>query len=167
MIATQALEAALNHATEHREANLQQLLAFLRIPSISTQPEHSADVATAAHWLAEAMRHAGLENVRLIETEGHPLVYGDHLHAGPDAPTILIYGHYDVQPPEPLELWESPPFELTRRGNRLYARGISDDNYTEITSGLQENEELVIGGYKAISKDLDDGKLIKILSDGE
>ena len=72
MIATQALEAALNHATEHQEANLQQLLAFLRIPSISTEPEHSADVATAAHWLAEAMRHAGLENVRLIETEGHP-----------------------------------------------------------------------------------------------
>jgi len=127
MIATQALEAALNRATEHREANLQQLLAFLRIPSISTQPEHSADVATAAHWLAEAMRHAGLENVRLIETEGHPLVYGDHLHAGPDAPTILIYGHYDVQPPEPLELWESPPFEPDLRDGYIYARGSADD----------------------------------------
>src|SRR5690606_38760818 len=127
MIATEALEAALKHATEHQEANLQQLLAFLRIPSISTQPERSADVATAALWLAEAMRHAGLENVRLIETEGHPIVYGDHLHAGPDAPTVLVSGQYDVQPPEPLELWEAPPYEPDLRGGYIFARGSADE----------------------------------------
>jgi acetylornithine deacetylase/succinyl-diaminopimelate desuccinylase-like protein len=127
MVAQEALESALNYAAAHQEANLQQLLAFLRIPSISTQPERSADVATAAHWFAEAMRHAGLENVRLVETARHPIVYGDHLHAGPGAPTVLIYGHYDVQPPEPLELWDSPPFEPELRDGYLYARGSADD----------------------------------------
>lgn len=124
---TEQREAALRYAAQHQSAHLEELVEFLRIPSVSTQPEHSADVQAAAEWLRDAMRRAGLENVRVYETEGHPLVYGDWLHAGPDAPTVLIYGHYDVQPAEPLEEWETAPFEPTVRNDYLYARGSSDD----------------------------------------
>ncbi|MCP4424898.1 MAG: dipeptidase [Chloroflexi bacterium] len=115
------------YAQENQAAHLAELIEFLRIPSVSTQPEHTADVAAAADWLAQAMRAAAIENVRVIATEGHPLVYGDWLRAGSDAPTVLIYGHYDVQPVDPLELWESPPFEPDTRDDYLYARGSSDD----------------------------------------
>lgn len=114
------------HAREHQSASLAELVDFLRIPSISTQPERKADTAAAAHWLADKLTQAGLENVEVIPTQRHPLVYADWLHAD-DAPTLLIYGHYDVQPAEPLALWESPPFEPTVRDNFLYARGSSDD----------------------------------------
>ncbi len=114
-------------AQQNRAQHLTELIAFLRIPSVSTQPEHNGDTEAAAQWLAAAMRQAGLENVRLIETPKHPLVYADWLHAGPTAPTVLIYGHYDVQPAEPFELWESPPFEPEVRDGFLYARGASDD----------------------------------------
>jgi len=112
------------------DANLsrfkEELLEFLRIPSVSARSEYRADVRRAAEWLAERMRDAGLE-VSIEETPGHPVVLGEWRGAGPDAPTILIYGHYDVQPPEPLELWTSPPFEPTIRDGRLYARGSVDD----------------------------------------
>ena len=106
---------------------LDELSDWLRIPSISTLSQHKEDVAQAASWLAQKMTAIGLENVELIQTGGHPIVYGDWLNAGADAPTILIYGHYDVQPVDPLELWISPPFEPTVRGNDLFARGASDD----------------------------------------
>lgn len=116
------------HFAREKEAkNLAELFEFLRFPSVSTQPEHKADVAAAAGWLAGKMAEAGLENVHLIESSGHPLVYGDWLHAGDDKPTVLIYGHYDVQPVEPLELWESPPFEPEVRDGYIFARGGSDD----------------------------------------
>lgn len=124
---TVTTDRALRYSTEHQERFLNELLAFLRIPSVSTQPDHKADMVEAAEWLAGAMTEAGLENVRVIETERHPLVYGDWLHAGGEAPTILVYGHYDVQPPEPLELWESPPFEPEIRDEHIYARGAADD----------------------------------------
>ncbi len=114
-------------ATHNQEKNLTQLIQFLRIPSVSTQPEHDADTAQAAEWLANAMREAGIEHVQVISTNRHPLVYGDWLHAGNDKPTVLIYGHYDVQPAEPFELWHTPPFEPTLQGDYLYARGASDD----------------------------------------
>ena len=117
----------LAYAEALRENHLNELMAFLQIPSVSTQPEHSADVAAAAQWLADSMQAAGLEHVRMIQTSGHPLVYADWLHAGADLPTVLIYGHYDVQPAEPFDLWQSPPFEPTVRDNYLYARGASDD----------------------------------------
>ena len=116
----------IQYARENQPSHLAELVEFLRIPSISTQPERTADTAVAAQWLADKMTQAGLENVEVIATQRHPLVYADWLHA-PDAPTILIYGHYDVQPVEPLELWESPPFEPTVRDDFLYARGSSDD----------------------------------------
>lgn len=116
----------ISFARQSQAANLAELIDFLRIPSISTQPERKAETAVAAQWLVDKLVQAGLENVELIPTQRHPLVYADWLHAG-DAPTVLIYGHYDVQPAEPLELWESPPFEPTVRDNYLYARGSSDD----------------------------------------
>lgn len=114
------------YARDRQSESLAELIDFLRIPSISTQPERQAETAAAAQWLADKLALAGLENVEIIPTPHHPLVYADWLHAG-DAPTVLIYGHYDVQPAEPLELWESPPFEPTVRDDYLYARGSSDD----------------------------------------
>ncbi|WP_420631952.1 dipeptidase [Candidatus Leptofilum sp.] len=116
----------ITYARAHQADYLAELIDFLRIPSISTQPERTDDTAVAAQWLADKMKQAGLENVEIITTQRHPLVYADWLHAG-DAPTVLIYGHYDVQPAEPLELWDSPPFEPTVRDDYLYARGSSDD----------------------------------------
>lgn len=114
------------YAQEHRREHLAELMEFLRIPSVSTQPEHDGDMVTAAKWLAAAMRTAGLEHVQVIETARHPLVYGDWLHA-PDAPTVLVYGHYDVQPAEPFELWHSEPFAPEVRDDFIYARGAADD----------------------------------------
>jgi len=109
-----------------RARQLAELCEWLRIPSISTLPQHRADVEQAAGWLAQKMTASGLENVEIIKTSGHPLVYGDWLHAA-GAPTILMYGHYDVQPVDPLALWTSPPFAPTVRGDNLFARGASDD----------------------------------------
>lgn len=105
---------------------LDELLELLRIPSVSTLPEHKTDVARAAQFVADALGQAGLENVQVIPTGKHPLVYADWLHA-PGKPTVLCYGHYDVQPPDPLELWKSPPFEPTIRDGNIYARGACDD----------------------------------------
>lgn len=110
----------------NQERFLDELLTFLRIPSVSTLPEHREDVRRAAAFVADGLRTAGLENVEVIETEGHPLVYADWMHA-PGKPTVLCYGHYDVQPPDPLDLWESPPFEPVIRDGNLYARGSADD----------------------------------------
>jgi acetylornithine deacetylase/succinyl-diaminopimelate desuccinylase-like protein len=105
---------------------LDELLEFLRIPSISSLPEHAADVERAADWVAARLRAAGIENVQILPTGGHPVVYGDWLHAA-GQPTILIYGHFDIQPVDPVELWTAPPFEPVVRDGRVYARGASDD----------------------------------------
>ncbi|MBV9767714.1 MAG: dipeptidase [Acidobacteriaceae bacterium] len=105
---------------------LNELLELLRIPSVSTLPEHKQDVARAAQFVGDSLRNAGMENVEIITTQKHPLVYADWLHA-PGKPTVLCYGHYDVQPPDPLELWESPPFEPSLRNGNIYARGACDD----------------------------------------
>jgi acetylornithine deacetylase/succinyl-diaminopimelate desuccinylase-like protein len=105
---------------------LDELKTFLRIPSVSTLPEHVPDVRRAAQFVADSMKTAGLENIEIIRTAKHPLVYADWLHA-PGKPTVLCYGHYDVQPPDPLEEWISPPFEPTVRDGNLYARGSADD----------------------------------------
>lgn len=111
---------------DHRTDHLEELKAFLRIPSISSLTEHKGDVRKAAEWLKEAMEKAGLENAEVFETDGHPVVYADWLHAE-GKPTVLVYGHYDVQPVDPLNLWETPPFDPHVRDNKLYARGASDD----------------------------------------
>ncbi|HUF76025.1 MAG TPA: dipeptidase, partial [Longimicrobiales bacterium] len=102
-----------------------ELYDFLRIPSVSAKPEHAGDTRRAAEWLAEKLAAAGLES-EVVETAGHPIVLGEWRGA-PGAPTVLIYGHYDVQPPEPLDEWTSPPFEPTERDGRVYARGSADD----------------------------------------
>ncbi len=119
-------QAIDTYIDENRERFFSELEAFLRIPSISTDPEHQADVAKAAGFVAESLTQAGLENVEVIRTAGHPLVYADWLHA-PGKPTVLCYGHYDVQPPDPLDEWITPPFEPAIRNGSLYARGAADD----------------------------------------
>jgi acetylornithine deacetylase/succinyl-diaminopimelate desuccinylase-like protein len=110
----------------NRDRYVDELKQYLAIPSISALPQHAADVRRAAEWTGEALTSAGLQNVRLLETPGHPVVYGDWLNA-PGKPTILFYGHYDVQPVDPVELWTSPPFEATVRDGEIYARGAADD----------------------------------------
>jgi acetylornithine deacetylase/succinyl-diaminopimelate desuccinylase-like protein len=109
-----------------RDRYVAELKTYLAIPSISALPAHASDVRRCAEWTADEMRRVGLENVRLIETPGNPVVYGDWLHAE-GAPTILFYGHYDVQPVDPVDLWESPPFDATVRDGEIYARGAADD----------------------------------------
>ena len=110
-----------------RDRYISELKDYLAIPSISALPDHKEDVKRCAQWTADEMKRIGLDNVRLIETPGNPAVYGDWLSAGPSAPTILFYGHYDVQPVDPVDLWESPPFEATVRDGEIYARGAADD----------------------------------------
>ncbi len=129
------MPSAIHEYLQENESRfLDELLELLRIPSVSTLPEHKADVARAAQFVADALGRAGLENVQIIPTGKHPLVYADWLHA-PGKPTVLCYGHYDVQPPDPLELWKSPPFEPTIRDGNIYARGACDDKgqmYTHV-----------------------------------
>ncbi len=105
---------------------LDELKEFLRIPSVSTLPEHAGDVQRAARFVADSLKAVGLENVEIIPTAKHPLVYADWLHAS-GKPTVLCYGHYDVQPPDPLEEWVSPPFDPTLRDGNIFARGSADD----------------------------------------
>ncbi|HEX8681376.1 MAG TPA: dipeptidase [Ardenticatenaceae bacterium] len=117
---------AIAYAHDNREEALEQLKEFLRIPSISALSQHRPDMLAAADWLKAELQRVGLENVSVEPTAGHPIVYADWLHVE-GAPTVLIYGHYDVQPPDPLELWQSDPFEPTERDGKLYARGAADD----------------------------------------
>jgi acetylornithine deacetylase/succinyl-diaminopimelate desuccinylase-like protein len=122
----ESIDKVVDYINLQRDRYIDELKQYLAIPSVSALPEHQADVRRAAEWSADHMRGIGLENVRLIETPGNPIVYGDWLKA-PGAPTILFYGHYDVQPVDPVELWESPPFEATVREGEIYARGAADD----------------------------------------
>lgn len=134
---------------DHRQEHLEELKAFLRIPSISSLSEHKQDIRKGAEWLKNAMLKAGLENAEVFETEGHPVVYADWLHAE-GKPTVLVYGHYDVQPVDPLHLWESAPFDPHVRDNKLYARGASDDkgqtfmHVKAVEALLQLNGELPV-----------------------
>ncbi|CAK4847114.1 unnamed protein product [Aphanomyces euteiches] len=109
-----------------REQHLDELKQFLTIPSISALSIHKNDMNEAAQWVAAKLEKMGLENVEIHPTNGHPIVYAEHIHA-PGKPVVLIYGHYDVQPVDPLHLWETPPFEPTIRDGKLYARGATDD----------------------------------------
>lgn len=115
-----------HYLRSHYQRHLDELSAFLRIPSISALSEHKPDMKQAAEWLAGQLRQAGAENVAIYQTAGNPVVYGDYAHR-PGQPTVLVYGHYDVQPVDPLTLWETAPFEPSIRDGKLYARGASDD----------------------------------------
>ena len=143
------MNTVIDFINTNRDRYVDELKAYLAIPSISALPQHQPDVRRCADWTADEMRRIGMQNVRLIDTPGFPVVYGDWLDA-PGAPTILFYGHYDVQPVDPLELWESPPFEATVRDGELYARGAADDkgqvfmHFKAIEAHLKQNGRLPV-----------------------
>ncbi|MBP1646598.1 MAG: Acetylornithine deacetylase-like protein [Bacteroidetes bacterium] len=155
------MDEILSYIQGNKERYFAELKELLAIPSISTNPENGPDMQRCAQWMADQMRIIGLQNVKLFPTAGHPIVYGEWLGA-PGQPTVLIYGHYDVQPVEPLELWTSPPFEATVRENRLYARGSADDKgqvfihfkgieaFLKIKGSLPVNLKLLIEGEEEI-----------------
>jgi acetylornithine deacetylase/succinyl-diaminopimelate desuccinylase-like protein len=120
------MERVVDFINVNRDRYVEELKQYLAIPSVSALPQHAADVRRAAEWTADELRRVGLQNVKLIETPGNPVVYGDWLGAQ-GAPTILFYGHYDVQPVDPVDQWVSPPFEATVRDGEIYARGSADD----------------------------------------
>lgn len=153
------MDAAVAYAREHAARFLDELKALLRIPSVSTLPEHDADVEAAAEWVAANLRRIGMENVEVLHGQGHPLVYGDWLHAS-GKPTCICYAHYDVQPPDPLDEWITPPFEPTERNQNLYARGAVDDKGQLVTQ-LKALESLLQTGDKKLPLN------IRVIYEGE
>jgi acetylornithine deacetylase/succinyl-diaminopimelate desuccinylase-like protein len=162
------MDRVIDFINVNRERYLDELKALLAIPSISALPEHKGDVTRCAEWCGDEMRRVGLQNVKLIDTPGFPVVYGDWLGA-PGAPTILFYGHYDVQPVDPLDLWETPPFEATVRDGEIYARGSADDKgqvfmhlkaveaHLKQTGKLPVNIKFILEGEEEVgSEHLDD-----------
>ncbi len=123
---TDSLNSAIQYAHENADRYLKDLINFASIPSISNDEKSKSDIVRAAEWLADHLRSLGIENVQIMPTEGHPIVYGEWLHAGKNAPTALIYGHYDVQPVDPVNLWTSGPFSPEVRGDYIYGRGCTD-----------------------------------------
>jgi acetylornithine deacetylase/succinyl-diaminopimelate desuccinylase-like protein len=151
--------AAVAYARQNQQRFLNELRDLLRIPSISTTPEHKSDVQRAADYVASDLRRIGMDNVEVISGKGHPLIYADWLHAA-GQPTVLCYAHYDVQPPDPLDEWISPPFEPAERNNNIYARGAVDDK-GQLWMEIKAIEALMRGH---------DGKLpinVKFILEGE
>jgi acetylornithine deacetylase/succinyl-diaminopimelate desuccinylase-like protein len=154
-------QAIITYLSDNREKHLSELKDLLAIPSISALPDHKEDVQKAAGWVAEALSNIGMEKVEVYQTKGHPVVYGEWLKAE-GKPTVLIYGHYDVQPVDPLHLWDSPPFEAEIRDEKLYARGASDDKgqafmhvkalqaILETTGSLPINVKFLIEGEEEV-----------------
>lgn len=149
---------AVDFARQNYPRFLEELKSLLRIPSISTLPENNDDCRKAAETLAVELKRIGMENVRLIETSGHPLVYADWLHAA-GKPTALVYGHYDVQPPDPLDEWLSPPFEPTIRDGNIYARGAVDDKGQVIAQVKALESLMAVNGKLPIN--------VRVLLEGE
>ncbi len=139
------LNEALEYARQNEGRFLNELREVLTIPSISTDPAHSADMQHAAEWMASQLRSIGMTGVQIMPTGGHPAVYGEWLKVGKNAKTVLIYGHYDVQPPDPLELWTNPPFEPVIREDNLYARGAADMK-GQVVASLKAVESMVRNG---------------------
>jgi acetylornithine deacetylase/succinyl-diaminopimelate desuccinylase-like protein len=143
------MDKVVDFINVNRDRYIEEMKRYLAIPSISALPEHKGDVRACAEWTADEMRRIGLQNVRLEETPGHPVVYGEWLGA-PGKPTILFYGHYDVQPVDPLHLWTSPPFEATIRDGEIYARGSADDkgqvfmHFKAVEAHLKQNGNLPV-----------------------
>ncbi len=121
------MEKLFSYIDQNKERYVSELVEFLEIPSISSLSEHNEDTLSCANWVVDHIKSIGIENAQLVTTPGHPIVYAEWLEAGENAPTILIYGHYDVQPVDPIELWTTKPFEPTIRDGKIYARGASDD----------------------------------------
>ncbi|MCW8805096.1 MAG: dipeptidase [Ignavibacteriaceae bacterium] len=120
------MQNVTNYINSNKEKYVEELKDFLKIPSISTSEKNKGDMITAAKFVEKQLAESGMENVKIIDTKGHPLVYADWLNA-PEKPTLLVYGHYDVQPVDPVNLWDSPPFEPTIKDGNIYARGATDD----------------------------------------
>ncbi len=121
------MDKILNYIENNKDRHLKELIEFLKFKSISSKSEHRNDMLNAAKWLFNNMKNTGIDYVEIIPTKGHPIIYGEWLKAGVNKPTVLIYGHYDVQPVEPLELWDSDPFEPVIRNGKIFARGSADD----------------------------------------
>ena len=155
------MQNIIDYVNNNNKRYLEELKSFLAIPSISTDPERKNDMGKCADYLVEHLITIGMHNVKIFPTEGHPIVYADWLHA-PDSPTILIYGHYDVQPAEPLELWTSEPFNPTVREDKIFARGATDDKgqvmihlksleaFLKVRSELPLNVKMIIEGEEEI-----------------
>jgi acetylornithine deacetylase/succinyl-diaminopimelate desuccinylase-like protein len=143
------MDKVVDFINVNRDRYIDEMKRFLAIPSISALPEHKGDVRKCAEWTRDEMQRIGLHNCRLEETPGHPVVYGEWLGA-PGAPTILFYGHYDVQPVDPLHLWTTPPFEATVRDGEIYARGSADDkgqvfmHFKAVEAHLKQNGKLPV-----------------------
>lgn len=150
--------AAIQYAHANRGRFLDELKEYLKIPSISTDPAHQADMQHAAEWTADQLTSLGFQQVRVYPTGGHPVVYGEWLQAGSQAPTMLVYGHYDVQPPDPLELWENGPFEPSVRGENLFARGATDMK-GQVMAALKALEAVIQSGGLPLN--------VKVLVEGE
>ncbi len=158
------MEDVVKYINQHKDTYIEELKSFLRIPSISTLVESKDDIRKAANFVAEKLNSAGMNRVEVYETEGHPLVYGEWLGA-PGKPTVLIYGHYDVQPIDPIELWDSPPFEPEIRGDKIFARGATDDKgqmlvhiksveaFLKTTGSLPLNVKFIIEGEEEVGSE--------------
>jgi len=152
--------AALNYINQHESDFLEELKQLVALPSVSSDPEHKADMTRTAEWVANKLRSLGMQKVQVMPTAGHPVVYGESVPV-PGKATVLIYGHYDVQPVDPLELWKTPPFEANLRGENLYGRGASDMKGQVVaslhaieaivrTGGLPVNVKFMIEGEEEI-----------------
>ena len=135
-------QKALEYVRGNKDRYLNELKEFLAIPSISTLSENKGDVQRAAEWVAAQLRSIKMDNVKIMPTAGHPVVYGEWLGAGKSAPTVMIYGHYDVQPVDPMELWTSDPFNAVVKGDYLFARG-SSDMKGQVMASLKAVEAIV------------------------
>jgi acetylornithine deacetylase/succinyl-diaminopimelate desuccinylase-like protein len=151
-------EQAIAYARKNAPAFLEELKTLVRIPSISTLPENRADMQRAAEWLADHLRRLGFERVSILTTAKHPVVYGECLKTGKNQPTLLYYGHYDVQPPDPLNLWNTPPFEPTLIGDNMFGRGASDMK-GQMVAFLEALESLAHSGGFPVN--------LKVLLEGE
>jgi acetylornithine deacetylase/succinyl-diaminopimelate desuccinylase-like protein len=145
-----SLSDAVEFAQKNRDHAVEELKSLIRIPSVSMLPEHRTDVQLGAEWVAGRLQSLGVGEVAVLETAGLPVVYGRWDGAGPGAPTILVYGHYDVQPVDPLELWKSAPFEAEQRGENLYGRGASDMK-GQLIGFLQAFEAVTRAGKSAVN----------------
>jgi acetylornithine deacetylase/succinyl-diaminopimelate desuccinylase-like protein len=158
------MEAILKYIESNRSRYLAELKEFIAIPSISTSPDHRKDIKRCAEWIAAHLKDIGMQGIRIHPTKGHPIVYAEWLGA-PGAPTILLYGHYDVQPVDPVNLWTSPPFQATIRGENIYARGTADDKgqvlihfkgieaYMKKEGRLPVNLKMIIEGEEEIGSE--------------
>lgn len=152
------MEGLISRVDQNKERYLTELREFIAIPSVSSQKNHDGDTRNCAQWVANHLRSIGMEKTEIFDTEGHPIVYSEWMNA-PGKPTVLLYGHYDVQPVDPVNLWTSPPFELTLRGENLYGRGTADDKGQILIHFKAVEEYLKDGGNLPVN--------LKMIIEGE